>query len=108
MRRGWDGSDALETSDTTSIARTFLLASRSRHARCRRDWSSDVCSSDLEWLAIDDIPALLDKFPGRDPVEMLKQVKVTLHAGEDDGDLVSRAPPLLKWIAFETRDGGKL
>ena len=61
-----------------------------------------------EWLTIDDITTLLGKFPGRDPVEMLKQVKVTLHAGEDDGDLVSPATPLLKWIAFETRDGGKL
>jgi uncharacterized protein (TIGR04141 family) len=61
-----------------------------------------------EWLTIDDITALLGKSPGRDPVDMLKQVKVTLHAGEDDGDLVSPAIPLLKWIAFETRDGDKL
>src|SRR3989442_5858207 len=25
----------------------FLFASRRRHTRCGRDWSSDVCSSDL-------------------------------------------------------------
>src|SRR3989337_1231315 len=25
----------------------FFLSSRSRHTRCYRDWSSDVCSSDL-------------------------------------------------------------
>src|SRR2546429_3726276 len=25
----------------------LFLASRSRHTRCSRDWSSDVCSSDL-------------------------------------------------------------
>src|SRR2546429_7393921 len=28
----------------------FFLSSRRRHTRCSRDWSSDVCSSDLgEW-----------------------------------------------------------
>src|SRR3984885_7751345 len=26
----------------------FFFASRRRHTRCGRDWSSDVCSSDLE------------------------------------------------------------
>src|SRR5205809_4557102 len=25
----------------------FLFSSRRRHTKCRRDWSSDVCSSDL-------------------------------------------------------------
>src|SRR2546429_1773968 len=25
----------------------FFISSRRRHTRCRRDWSSDVCSSDL-------------------------------------------------------------
>src|SRR4030042_263335 len=28
----------------------FFFSSRRRHTRCSRDWSSDVCSSDL-WLA---------------------------------------------------------
>src|SRR5207245_4504907 len=32
----------------------FLVSRRSRHTRCNRDWSSDVCSSDLasatSWL----------------------------------------------------------
>src|SRR5438128_10852907 len=27
---------------------TIFIAGRSRHTRCYRDWSSDVCSSDLE------------------------------------------------------------
>src|SRR3989337_3541924 len=26
----------------------FIFSSRRRHTRCYRDWSSDVCSSDLE------------------------------------------------------------
>src|SRR3989449_10282338 len=28
----------------------FFFSSRRRHTRCSRDWSSDVCSSDLEKL----------------------------------------------------------
>src|SRR6266542_4820613 len=28
----------------------FFFSSRRRHTRCYRDWSSDVCSSDLGWL----------------------------------------------------------
>src|SRR3989442_3653170 len=27
----------------------FFFSSRRRHTRCGRDWSSDVCSSDLRW-----------------------------------------------------------
>src|SRR5712675_3041166 len=30
----------------------FFFSSRRRHTRCSRDWSSDVCSSDLENLAV--------------------------------------------------------
>src|SRR6266498_5547341 len=28
----------------------FFFSSRRRHTRCGRDWSSDVCSSDLSWI----------------------------------------------------------
>src|SRR5687768_10107972 len=35
----------------------FFFSSRRRHTRCSRDWSSDVCSSDLdETVQCDDIP----------------------------------------------------
>src|SRR6266550_5740488 len=27
----------------------IFFSSRRRHTRCSRDWSSDVCSSDLRW-----------------------------------------------------------
>src|SRR5207245_5339839 len=30
-----------------SITLSFFFSSRRRHTRCYRDWSSDVCSSDL-------------------------------------------------------------
>src|SRR5699024_11685385 len=28
----------------------FFFSSRRRHTRSKRDWSSDVCSSDLKWV----------------------------------------------------------
>src|SRR5256884_3634304 len=31
----------------TTIVLPFFFSSRRRHTRCSRDWSSDVCSSDL-------------------------------------------------------------
>src|SRR3989449_7928502 len=30
----------------------FFFSSRRRHTRCSRDWSSDVCSSDLETITL--------------------------------------------------------
>src|SRR5690554_7183392 len=30
----------------------FFFSSRRRHTRCGRDWSSDVCSSDLEFFPL--------------------------------------------------------
>src|SRR2546429_2314825 len=32
-----------------SVSVYFFFSSRRRHTRCSRDWSSDVCSSDLTW-----------------------------------------------------------
>src|SRR2546422_8557551 len=32
---------------SVGMSEHFLFSSRRRHTRCSRDWSSDVCSSDL-------------------------------------------------------------
>src|SRR5258705_27259 len=37
----------------------FFFSSRRRHTRCLSDWSSDVCSSDLRVLVVDDDPIVL-------------------------------------------------
>src|SRR2546429_8227775 len=37
----------LLTSEMKSSVSFFFFSSRRRHTRCSRDWSSDVCSSDL-------------------------------------------------------------
>src|SRR2546429_7193566 len=36
----------------------FFFSSRRRHTRCSRDWSSDVCSSDL-YFVVEQVTALL-------------------------------------------------
>src|SRR3989449_4125702 len=40
----------------------FFFSSRRRHTRCSRDWSSDVCSSDLAVVAQRDSAALAATF----------------------------------------------
>src|SRR5207245_3014308 len=35
------------TSESLLVPLSFFFSSRRRHTRCYRDWSSDVCSSDL-------------------------------------------------------------
>src|SRR5690606_40100951 len=45
----------------------FFFSSRRRHTRFSRDWSSDVCSSDLDWIS-DKWGAVMDFFrsvPGK-------------------------------------------
>src|SRR5699024_11357301 len=37
------------------ILLSFFFSSRRRHTRSKRDWSSDVCSSDLERAIVTDI-----------------------------------------------------
>src|SRR2546422_4265139 len=38
------------------IGSFFFFSSRRRHTRCSRDWSSDVCSSDLSRAALGLLP----------------------------------------------------
>src|SRR5207247_10289579 len=38
----------------------FFFSSRRRHTRSTRDWSSDVCSSDLQNLLADDLALTID------------------------------------------------
>src|SRR5699024_12023713 len=41
-------------SDSCIHACSFFFSSRSRHTISKRDWSSDVCSSDLKMQSIED------------------------------------------------------
>src|SRR5207245_7066706 len=45
------------------LRRSFFFSSRRRHTRCYRDWSSDVCSSDLRIEHAQHLsPALIKRF----------------------------------------------
>src|SRR5205809_1821166 len=55
----------------------FFFSSRRRHTRCSRDWSSDVCSSDLQRLrrAVETSGALHLK----DAADLLKVSEMTVR-----------------------------
>lgn len=60
----------------------------------------------LPWLSIDDLTKIVGERPSRDPLDLLRMVKVLLMA--DDDTQLSPQIPALKWIAFETRIDDKL
>src|SRR5256886_7748558 len=63
VRRNWEANATRENrmkllpcrpaSTSSSGSRSFFFSSRRRHTRFDCDWSSDVCSSDLEMTAAD-------------------------------------------------------
>src|SRR3712207_7479685 len=61
----------------------FFFSSRRRHTRYWRDWSSDVCSSDLAY------PAVLGHRPPARPAE--SQAEVRPAADHRDGERERRA-----------------
>src|SRR5699024_1832804 len=46
----------------------FFFSSRRRHTRSKRDWSSDVCSSDLFLNALERIPAIIKQYEEKNEV----------------------------------------
>src|SRR2546429_1488821 len=44
-------------SEAEQLLSLFFFSSRRRHTRCSRDWSSDVCSSDLLLAPASSFPA---------------------------------------------------
>src|SRR3989442_5504898 len=68
----------------------FFFSSRRRHTRCGRDWSSDVCSSDLfhgacalqlqrRTLFRHDLRAVRHRMPGIERIRMLVGREKFLH-----------------------------
>src|SRR3989304_1668826 len=80
--------------------RNFIFSSRRRHTRCSRDWSSDVCSSDLsdglveahnadrEMFGFPRLKALVERHPGgAQLIDLLVAELARLpgpHWGEED------------------------
>src|SRR2546429_3197837 len=69
----------------------FFFSSRRRHTRCSRDWSSDVCSSDLKsqsTKALDD--AVYDAaqlLKDRDPERKRRKIILLISDGENNPKL---------------------
>src|SRR3989449_8662117 len=51
----------------------FFFSSRRRHTRCSRDWSSDVCSSDLDKLALAITPHFFNLIPRENPDDPIRR-----------------------------------
>src|SRR5690606_1285862 len=54
----------------------FFFSSRRRHTRFSRDWSSDVCSSDLDTAGLEEAP------PGSIAARMTRQTEQALKAAD--------------------------
>src|SRR6266446_242228 len=70
----------------------FFFSSRRRHTRLQGDWSSDVCSSDL-----DELDVVVDEVR----VEVLDLLLRQLDVVETINDLVVREEPLVSSIGDE-------
>src|SRR5690554_8122534 len=75
----------------------FFLSSRSRHTRCGRDWSSDVCSSDLGAETEEDAAALSQQANNEDAA-LLEPIIVGSWLQKND-----QKPPLKIKVAAHIR-----
>src|SRR2546422_329500 len=70
----------------------FFFSSRRRHTRCSRDWSSDVCSSDLDEARRELLPYRFTYYP--DDLAMLtwnSALVVDPTEGDSDVQLILRS-----------------
>src|SRR5690625_7149857 len=59
----------------------FFFSSRRRHTRWPRDWSSDVCSSDL-WVADSFVSVVVGR-PRREDLQLIRDTESVMWAGID-------------------------
>src|SRR6266498_4416384 len=68
----------------------FFFSSRSRHTRCGRDWSSDVCSSDLGAIVlVPEIaltPQTVERFKARFSSGKVQTLVAVLHSHLSAGE----------------------
>src|SRR5207245_3459924 len=86
----------------------FFFSSRRRHTRCYRDWSSDVCSSDLAGKPVStaSLDTIADGIAVRIPVpealELMASVVDEVMLVTDDEMIES-----MRWLRSEERRVGK-
>src|SRR5205809_3040186 len=71
----------------------FFFSSRRRHTICSRDWSSDVCSSDLIWTIPCDwlVPAALGGVITRETNARTIDCKVVVEGANEPTTQIGRA-----------------
>src|SRR5436305_3183024 len=65
----------------------FFFSSRRRHTRCGRDWSSDVCSSDLSSTPVGTLSLREERLVARKELEQVGEVVVRTEVDEVPGRL---------------------
>src|SRR3989442_5430431 len=85
------------TYDTAMQGHCFFFSSRRRHTRCGRDWSSDVCSSDLLFLSPEPYPLLSRRRKDREN-RVLLQYRRTLTRCQSSGQQTASARLLTSLI----------
>src|SRR3989442_5027269 len=88
------------------MSQYFFFSSRRRHTRCGRDWSSDVCSSDLVRPLPDDDRGALDG-RGRRRVDAVEDERVGGLLDEVE-DVVEPADERVDLLPVEWRDERRL
>src|ERR671910_994960 len=68
---------------TVHVVVVFFFSSRRRHTRLQGDWSSDVCSSDLQWYWDSCFHAIVWRRFDRARAE--SELRSLLAGGSDDG-----------------------
>src|SRR5207249_6380547 len=89
----------------------FFFSSRRRHTRSKRDWSSDVCSSDLSWPKTFPLEGASCTVYALDPSDRPRQL-VFYHPGRKLGGSLSvrgdeKEPPAVQIGRASCRERGE-
>src|SRR5437868_15300830 len=84
-----------------AIIFSFFFSSRRRHTRSKRDWSSDVCSSDLPADVAADRAGLALALDRREDRDHDLQVVRLAEAGAEGGALMAEAAVLAVLVLAE-------
>src|SRR3989454_1578996 len=78
----------------------FFFSSRRRHTRLQGDWSSDVCSSDLDFHR----PVILDRAEYDRTMEIVEKTEFVLTSGERLGADLSESSKALEEAILATKE----
>src|SRR2546429_3670963 len=94
-------------SDFASSSCFFFFSSRRRHTRCSRDWSSDVCSSDLQLAVLQRRQPRRPHLTWADRALLAALLSVIPKARRQGLQLLVTPDTILRWHRSEERRVGK-